>query len=809
MGLESIYRLSVVVNMIDNLTNPLNRVSGSTSGALDKMSQGYMNLAKSGAGITTIGVGITSMGLNTVKSTFETKNALGELKSLGVEDLKTIEEASRKFSDTWAGTTKADFISAAYDIKSGISTLSDEGVAQFTDLSGLTAKATKSTIGEMTSLFATGYGIYKDYYSGLSDMEFGEMFSAGISESVRAFKTAGSEMAASISTLGASATTAQVPLEEQLSILGMLQSTMSGSEAGTKYKAFLAQAAGAGKKLKLSFMDANNQLLSMPEILGELRGKYGDTIDAMEKQELKEAFGTDEAVALIDLLYGKTDALQDNILNLYDKMGSGSDVATKMATAINSTESQKYDVLKQRLHNVSEEIGAGLLPMFNQFLDKAGGMLTKISDWIGKNQETTASIMKVVMYIGIFLTVMGASMTIIGGLGLAFTKTIGFIKGFITAVKGVKSGIETIRIYGMLAGDSIKAGFGKIKGAASSVVSSVKSVGSSVLSFAKTAIVNGAVAVKNFVLSLVGMAKQAITTAVTALPGLIASVWGFTSALLANPITWIVVGIIALIAGIILLWQNWDKVSNFINTVWNACVARVGAAFQGLKNKFSNIMSSIKTTISSGINAVVTFFKQLPSKIVSVITSLPSKIKGIFTKMISGAKGIITGAISWFGQSGSKIMSTFANGIKNAISKPVEMVKSGLSKIRKMLPFSDAKEGPLSTLTLSGKRVFETINTGMNKTIDLPSKTTKKALGKVKTEFKGTGTLADELKSKKKPKSTSHINDTSIEKTDRKTDNSTYIENINIKVDITKLKDLEALYKLIDDLKGNPKPETA
>lgn len=123
----------------------------------------------------------------------------------------------------------------------------------------------------MTSLFATGYGIYKDYYSDLSDMEFGEMFSAGISDAVRAFKTSGSGMAQAIQNLGASATTAQVPLEEQLSVLGMLQATMGGAEAGTKYKAFLRSATKGGEELGLKFTDANNQLLSMPEILDILR----------------------------------------------------------------------------------------------------------------------------------------------------------------------------------------------------------------------------------------------------------------------------------------------------------------------------------------------------------------------------------------------------------------------------------------------------------------------------------------------------------------------------------------------------------
>ena len=71
-----------------------------------------------------------------VEATFETRRALGELASLGVRDLEAVENAARSFSDQWAGTSKADFISAAYDIKSGIASLSDEGVAEFTSLAG-------------------------------------------------------------------------------------------------------------------------------------------------------------------------------------------------------------------------------------------------------------------------------------------------------------------------------------------------------------------------------------------------------------------------------------------------------------------------------------------------------------------------------------------------------------------------------------------------------------------------------------------------------------------------------------------------
>lgn len=360
MSLESVFRLSLIMNMIDNLTGPMAGVTSSVNGTVSKLQKANAalgNMAKTGAVMQEVGSQITGAVLSPVEATFETRRAIGELASLGVKDLGVVEDAARQFSDQWAGTTKADFIAAAYDIKSGIATLSDEGVAEFTSLAGLTAKATKSTVGEMTSLFATGYGIYKNYYDDMSDIEFGEMFSAGIAKSVQQFKTTGSEMASSIESLGASATNANVPLEEQLTILGMLQGTMSGSEAGTKYAAFLGAAAKGGDALGLSFLDANNQLKSMPEILDQLRGKYGETIDAMEKQEIAEAFGTDEAVDLIDLLYNKCGDLQGNILTMYDALGSGTGVATEMANAINETEPERFERLTQRIQNVKESIG--------------------------------------------------------------------------------------------------------------------------------------------------------------------------------------------------------------------------------------------------------------------------------------------------------------------------------------------------------------------------------------------------------------------------------------------------------------------
>ncbi len=747
MSLDTIFKLSVIVGMIDHLTGPMARVNssvGSSVSSIDKLNHSFGEMTKTGIAMATAGAQITGAVLSPVTATFGTRRALGELRAMGIKDFKTLENAAKDFSDTWAGTIKSDFLRAAVDIKGGIDSLSDEGVAGYTEIAGITAKATGSTIDEMTDLFATGYGIYKDFYADLSDFEFAEIFSAGIAEAILVFKASGSSMSQSIISLGGAATTANVPLEEQLAILGQLQATMSGSEAGTKYRAFLRTAARAGEELGLSFLDANKQLLSMPEILEVMRAKYGETLDAVEKREIQKAFGSDEAVALIDLMYSKTGALQDNILTLYQSMGQGVAITREMASAINETEPEKYVRLTQRLHNIKEEIGNQLLPMFNTMLQKGEVVLNKISEFIANNQQLVKVLSLVLLTIGLILTSMGILITIIGGVGLVFTKTAQLAGGLISGISHMRSGFETLRLHAMYAGDAMRKGFSSVRAFAHSAAISIRNVTTSIISMGRAALATGANAVKNFVLSMASMARQAIATAIRAMPGLIASVWSFTAALLANPITWIVIAIVALIAILVLLWRNWDTV--------------VAAFNDGVAN------------ITNGFN----------------------RVKEIFANGIQSIKDSINGSLNDFREAGSKVLDTFTEGIKSKISAPVEAVKGGLAKIRNMLPFSDAKTGPLSSLTLSGRRVFETVTSGMLQTQNLPAEATEDAFARVDlTPQEGVKKVSLKEISKEKTESSS---------SSKERENTTIIEKLIIQADISKLKDLQMLFKLIKEI---------
>lgn len=67
------------------------------------------------------------------------------------------------------------------------------------------------------------------------------------------------------------------------------------------------------------------------------------------------------------------------------------------------------------------------------------------------------------------------------------------------------------------------------------------------------------------------------------------AVWNFTAALLANPATWIVVGIMALIAAVVLLATHWSS-------VWNAIKSAAGAVWDFLK---SYVFEPIKIAIGA------------------------------------------------------------------------------------------------------------------------------------------------------------------------------------------------------------------
>lgn len=77
-----------------------------------------------------------------------------------------------------------------------------------------------------------------------------------------------------------------------------------------------------------------------------------------------------------------------------------------------------------------------------------------------------------------------------------------------------------------------------------------------------------------------------LTGVIPALTGVIAATTAWTVALLANPITWIVLAIAALIAGVVLCWQKFAEFRAVILTIWDAILGFGKAIFEWVVSPF-------------------------------------------------------------------------------------------------------------------------------------------------------------------------------------------------------------------------------
>lgn len=497
--MEKTLSLGVVLSADDKLTPSLGKATKSI-GTLDKKIKALgAGMAKMGAVSVGMGAAILAPMGAALTSYQDLAKAQGDIASLGIGEsgIAKITQEAKEFSNQFAGTTAPDFVKASYDIKSGISSLSDEGVAKFTRLAALTGSATKSTTEEMTKLFALGHGIFKS--TDETDFDFGNRMSAQVGLAVKAFRTHGSDLIEGISNIGAVAKSMGVTLSEELAIIGNSKGAFnSASEAATGYRAFLTGVGNAQEKLGLQFTDSAGKMLPMVDILESLKEKYGDTLSTVAVQdELKKAFGSSEAVKTITGLINKTDELRQSQIDL--KNATLENVEA-MARARNK--GKEFEILNQQIGNAAATIGKVFAPAAYKIGEAIGSVVNKVSLWIDNNQELAETIGWVVGGAGVLLTVLGTVGIAAGGIlmampgliaafGLAKIAFLGLSKVFlmnpiglaITAI-AVAAGLiytywDPIKTFFSELFASIKNGFNWL----GSSFNKVKGIGSSIKSF--------------------------------------------------------------------------------------------------------------------------------------------------------------------------------------------------------------------------------------------------------------------------------------------------------------------------------------
>lgn len=400
---------------------------------------------------------------------------------------------------------------------------------------------------------------------------------------------------------------------------------------------------------------------------------------------MTQLFGSESVGGIAPLI-----ANLDNLAGAFELVRNKSDYADSLEQefeAMGSTTKNQAKKAAEGLKMMATTVGSILLPPINQFLATMAPLAMQLAKFAQENQKVTTAIVATVA------AFMAIKIAAIAG-GYAFT----FVKGAVLAVRGAYLSAKTALL-----------------------------------------LYNGAMQVT----SKTSKSAVAVSKLMTA------AQWLFNAALTANPIGLVIVAIAGLIAAGVALYKYWDVVVAFLKGAWQGLIAGLAPlkeSFSGLapimdliraavgwvSDAFATLVGWFKKTetdsaaletaasygqkfgeiMALGIEVATWPLRQLINLIGWAIENIPK-----LPEAIMGGVDSIKNFLANFSlfDSGKAMLNTLADGIKSAVSVPVDAVKGALSKVREYLPFSDAKVGPLSELTASGTAIMSTLSEGMTK----------------------------------------------------------------------------------------------
>ncbi|MDI7200124.1 phage tail tape measure protein [Leptospira santarosai] len=568
------FELGVVLSLKDYVSGRLGEIetrwknvrkSMDDTSASARLFDRSMGMAQTGQKMLEYGSGALYFSKSLVEAGLEAGKLEKNIESLGVtkDEVSKISAEVRTMTGDM-GIAQETFLSGIYDIKSAVSTLNPAELSSVAGALGKAAIATKGDFAGLADLFGTTHAQFKKMYNE-SDAAFALRFANTLSLSVQKFKTDGAKMQAAMQGLGATAAGMGVKLEEQMAVLGMLQNTMLPGVAGTSYRAFLSSVGEGFSKLGLSAKNAQGQIKSMPELLEAMNKKYskafvidratGNKVLKLDaRNEIKKALGSEEAVAALENLLPKMGELKTSISEIKDANLSGT------AEALNKMANINQDNLSHQLERTSEvwkslktslgqDVATGpILSIVKGFGDMLSG-LTKVLD-------QSPVLRKFISYL-----VIGGSVALF--LGGAFTTLVGVI-GMYTAVT---SSAAAAKIFDTIA--TVKNWAAKVANRTATIALAVAEyaligiVGAAMYSWKALTFLYGIMTSRTKALAAWQTIQTGVTTGLTWASNLLnASLW-------ANPITWVVAGILLAVGAVAAAAYYWNEWTSVVSNAWN------------------------------------------------------------------------------------------------------------------------------------------------------------------------------------------------------------------------------------------------
>lgn len=374
------------------------------SGAKDQIDEFKKNTEKSMTdlkkkmvvGISAGGAAIVAGLAAAAKSAMTFGEAMANVATLGVEDLKGLEHGIMDLARTY-GVDLNDAAVALYDtLSAGIP--EDAAIAVLEQAT----RGAQAGVGSLNEALDLGTSVMNAYGLKSSDAatttaNFERVMGLAVT-AVKNGKTTVAELAGSIGQVAPLANKAGVSIEELFAAIAAMTSTgSSAAESVTALKATIAgiinptgEAEKAAAELGIEFSAAALQSKGFAGILEQVKEATGGNVD-----KIKELFGSQEALGVVLALTGDQATAFTKSLN---DMSHAQENLTAMHEAwIKDNPQLAWDQMKATLQVLVVQIGQAVIPAFNALLKSALPILRALSEWIQAHPHLVTGIGTVVL----------------------------------------------------------------------------------------------------------------------------------------------------------------------------------------------------------------------------------------------------------------------------------------------------------------------------------------------------------------------------------------------------------------------------
>ncbi|HDM8069082.1 TPA: phage tail tape measure protein [Vibrio harveyi] len=457
--------LRFTVGLVDQISKPLGNIQRNLTDVANTYRDGTHTMVAGAAGVAGAGFALQSA----LMPAIEMDRALGEVKSLGVADdaLKAIAKTALNFSAEY-GQSAIEVIRHSEGIKNAMGEMPADVMASVTRSSATLAVAMKSDAETTTRFLKNLYGNYKTQADAMGVDVWAQKM---VGMTATAKQLYGVEMDAiegMVDGMHSLSSTLGVSVEEQFAVFSMLKGQMSDGDAVTQFTNFAENAVAAQKKLGVSLVGTNGQLLPMQQILENLSPLL-EGLSGTEARTLLDEAGLGDGALMLTNLVRQAGEFGDRLDTF--KNVSGMEVATDMASDM----TDQWQRMEQGMFAIRAAIGSALLPSLVPLLSSLADGAQEIVEWT----QLLPNITKMIGYAGLmllsFVAINGLVTMAVGIAKQAMASYAIVTKGYGLAVAGVNSILKAFKVAMLAANIAMMANpIGLVVGA---VVAAIAAVG--------------------------------------------------------------------------------------------------------------------------------------------------------------------------------------------------------------------------------------------------------------------------------------------------------------------------------------------